>query len=200
MNEPKKHIIPPDKRKLILDAAIKTFAQKGYSQSSIIEVAKLANVAVGTVYIYFQNKDDLLIQCMHEIMDSRLTQIKAEAAKADTAMERLYQFFIKHIELFSQNPDYARLMVVEVRQSEEFYKRYPTYNPLNDYLEYVRTLVQNAIDEGSIKQVDAKALAFLIIGAMDLSLTQWLIGDEKLDLIQMTDNIRRILATGIAIG
>ena len=184
------------KRMRILQAAIEIFAIKGYSIATIADIAKKADVASGTVYLYFRNKDDLLIQCMHEMMDSKLKEIQAKIAPEKSAMERLYQFFVHHIDLFTQDPNYARLMVVEVRQSEEFYKLYPTYNPLNQYLDYVRELVQSAIDEGSIRDVNATAMAYMIIGAMDLVLTQWLIGDNAIDLKQITDNIRNILQAG----
>jgi TetR/AcrR family fatty acid metabolism transcriptional regulator len=185
-----------EKRRRILLAAIETFAIKGYSLATIAEIAKKADIACGTVYLYFRNKDDLLIQCMHEMMDSKLKEIQEKISTEPSAMERLYLFFIQHIELFTEDPNYARFMVVEVRQSEEFYKLYPSYNPLNKYLDYVQQLVQGAIDEGSIRKVDATAMAYMIIGAMDLVLTQWLIGDNAIDLRQITDNIRNILKSG----
>ncbi len=192
-----RHIVPLDKRAHILDAAITVFAKKGFSGSTISDVAKKAGVACGTVYLYFKNKDDLLIQCMHEMIDSKLKGIKNEISHFEKANERLYQFFIKHIELFTQNPDVARFMLVEVRQSEEFYTRYPTYNPLNEYISYVQTLIRDAINEGTHRDVDVTALSYMIIGAMDLTLTQWLIGNKDLDLIHITDKIRDILRHGI---
>jgi len=185
-----------DKRQRILEAAISVFANKGYSNATIADVAKKAKIASGTVYLYFQNKDDLLVKCMHELMDSKLTEIKAEIENSPSAREAIYLFFVKHIELFTKNPDFARFMVVEIRQSAEFYERYPSFNPLNEYIEYVQALAEKAVLEKSMKDLDPRALALLIIGAMDLTLTQWLIGGQTFDLQTMTDNIRMILRLG----
>ncbi len=188
------------KQALILESGIKVFAQKGYSAATIKEVAKLANVATGTVYLYFKNKDDLLIQCMNQLIDSVLEEVIEEISQETDPIEKLYQFIAKHIMHFSRNPLLARFLIVEVRQSEEFYTRYPSYNPLNRYLSHVRLLIQEAAVAKGLRDINHDALSYIIIGAMDQVLTQWLIGNESIDLLRLTEDIRLILRHGITIN
>ncbi len=194
-NEVKNVIV--DKRQRILNAAIRVFAHKGYTMAKITEIAQIAKVATGTVYIYFKGKDDLLLHCMREVISSKLESIRAAGDPAESAMERLYNFFIRHVEMFWNEPYLARFLVVEVRQNEEFYQRNPEFNPMNAYLEFVQELTREAIAEDSITLVDPVAFSYLIVGAMDMILTQWLSGNNEKDLISIVDDIRHILQYGV---
>src|SRR5574341_2613717 len=76
------------KRDRILRAAIRIFSQKGYFNSRISEIARLAGVADGTIYLYFKNKDDLLISLFEEKMGEVVAEAKAKVAQAEGACER----------------------------------------------------------------------------------------------------------------
>lgn len=186
-----------DKRKEILSSAIEVFAQKGYNKASIKEVADKAGVASGTVYLYFKNKDDLLLQAMKTMLDSNLKEIKSKLASEEKSVDKLYMFFYHHIEVFTQNPSMARFMVVELRQSEEFYKRYPAYNPYHEYHSYVQELVKKAIKEGTTLPYNPVTISYLILGAMDAVLTEWLINPESVNLEKITKEIREVLHNGM---
>jgi TetR/AcrR family transcriptional regulator, fatty acid metabolism regulator protein len=185
------------KRQAIIEAAINVFARKGYLKAKISEVAEKANVADGTVYLYFKNKDDLLIHAMREMMEDKLSKIRRKIAKEKTAWDKLFKFAELHIELYTKNPEVARFMVVEIRQSQEFYKKYPTFAPLNEYVDYVQALVNDAITEGSIRKIDSKTLALMIIGTMDFVLTQWVLGIEDISLQDVTNNFIEIVHSGL---
>ncbi len=186
-----------DKRKEILTAAIDVFARKGYSKTKIKEIADKAGVATGTVYLYFQNKDDLLLQSMKSMMDVNLDKIKQKVADVEPAIDRLFMFFYHHIEIFTHKPSMARFLVVDVRQCEEFYKRYPTYNPYHDYADYIIELVKLAIEQGTTMPFNPITVAYLILGAMDSVLTHWLVNPEEVNLEEVTHEIRAILRHGI---
>ncbi|MFO7659680.1 MAG: TetR/AcrR family transcriptional regulator, partial [Candidatus Cloacimonadaceae bacterium] len=109
-----KRSIVVDKRKEILSSAIDVFARKGYSKANIKEIADKAGVATGTVYLYFQNKDDLLLQSMKSMMDVNLEKIKLKVAEVEPAIDRLFMFFYHHVEIFTHKPSMARFLVVEV--------------------------------------------------------------------------------------
>jgi TetR/AcrR family transcriptional regulator, fatty acid metabolism regulator protein len=187
------------KRQAIINAAINVFARKGYMKAKISDVAKKANVADGTVYLYFKNKDDLLINAMREMLEDKLVKIRRKIAKEPTAREKLFKFAELQIDLYIKNPDVVRFMVVEIRQSQEFYQKYPSFAPMNDYLNYVQGLVNDAIAEGSIRKVDSKTLALMIIGTTDFALTQWVLGNDKLSLQEVTTNFIDIVRHGLRI-
>src|SRR5215216_265292 len=78
-----------DKRDLILKAATKVFAQNGYFQSQVADVARVAGVAAGTVYLYFKSKDDLLVSIFERSMNDVLAEGRAAIAGVDDPAERL---------------------------------------------------------------------------------------------------------------
>jgi TetR/AcrR family fatty acid metabolism transcriptional regulator len=192
-----KRSLVADKRKEILNSAIEVFAQKGYNNANIVEVAAKAGVASGTVYLYFKNKDDLLLQAMKTMMDSNLEEIKAKADLEEKSIDKLFMFFYHHIEVFAQKPSMARFLIVELRQSEEFYKLHPSYNPYHDYQDYVQELVRNSIKEGTTKPFKPETISYLILGVMDTVLTEWLINPDKIDLESVTNELREIIRFGI---
>jgi|WetSurMetagenome_2_1015567.scaffolds.fasta_scaffold191321_2 TetR/AcrR family transcriptional regulator, fatty acid metabolism regulator protein len=187
------------KREAIINAAINIFARKGYVNAKISDVAQKANVADGTVYLYFKNKDDLLINALKEMLDDKLTKIRRKIAKEPTAQARLFKFAELQVDLYIKNPDVVRFMVVEIRQSQEFYKKYPSFAPMNGYISYVQGLVEDAITEGSIRKIDSKTLAYMIIGTTDFVLTQWALGSEKISLQEITSNFIDIVQLGLRI-
>ena len=68
----------PDKRQRILDAALKVFAERGYYNAKVAEVARQAGVADGTIYLYFENKDDLLINLFEDRMDFLIRRLRED--------------------------------------------------------------------------------------------------------------------------
>ena len=189
--------VKTNKRKAIISAAIEIFARKGYNDAGISDIAQRANVANGTVYLYFKNKDDLLLQSMQEVMSVSLVEIKKKVAPIKNAVEKLFQFFVEHVELFTQNPNMARFLVVELRQCEEFYKKHPSYNPYNEYLHYVQEICTQSIKEKTTRNYDPQTLSFVIVGAMDMVLTQWVINPDGVNLPRLNAEIRDILHFGM---
>lgn len=192
-----KRTIINDKRKAILDSAIEVFAQKGFSKANIQEVANKANVASGTVYLYFKNKDDLLLQAMKTMMDSTLSDIKERIAGVELSVDKLFLFFYHHVEIFTNNPSMARFLIVELRQSEEFYKKHPTYNPYHDYQSFVQELITSAIEEGTTIAYNPVTISYILLGAMDTVLMQWLVSPDSINLEQITNEVREIMHNGM---
>ena len=113
-----------DKSLRILDAAIRVFARKGFYNSTIADVAKIAEVAEGTIYLYFKSKDDLLI-CLFEEQMSQVNGALEQAilASADPS-EKLRGFIRKYVELIEGNPKAAEVLTIELRQSAKFMKQF----------------------------------------------------------------------------
>ena len=109
-----------DKRKLILEAAVKVFARSGFNAATVNEVAQEAGIANGTVYLYFKTKTELFIQTIKDVIKSKLQQISERVESDNDPVGRIKKFIDLHTELVTQNRDVARVMVVEWRKSEEF--------------------------------------------------------------------------------
>lgn len=192
-----KRSIVMDKRKEIISAAIEVFARKGYNKANIMEVAAKAGVATGTVYLYFKNKDDLLLQSMKTMMDGNLAEIKKKLVTEQKSIDKLFMFFYHHIEVFTRKPSMARFLVVELRQSEEFYKRYPSYNPYLEYHDYVQELVKKAIKEGTTFAYNPTTISCIILGTMDAIVTQWIIHPAGINLESVVKEVRQVLHNGM---
>lgn len=187
------------KRDELLNAAIEVFAQKGSNLATIADVAKKARVALGTVYVHFDSKDDLLQQCMKEIIETELNSIIERTKNIPDPMDRLYDFFLSHVALVKEKPHVARFLAVESRQSEYFASRNPSYNPLNKYITFVQEITVQAVADNKIQAIDPVAFSYILVGTMDIVLCQWLASDANLDIEIVTKQIRQILHTGVAL-
>ncbi|MFB6374312.1 MAG: TetR/AcrR family transcriptional regulator, partial [Bradymonadaceae bacterium] len=124
----------PDKRQRILEGALTAFAQKGFYNPKVSEIADEADVADGTIYLYFENKDDLLISLFEDRMEWIITRLQKELGEVEGGIVAKVRRFVElHFQLAVENPELAEFITVELRQSAKFIKEYD--NPkFGDYL------------------------------------------------------------------
>jgi len=121
-----------DKRRRILDAAVHVFARKGYFAARVSDVAKKAGVADGTIYLYFQSKEDILVRLFDEVMSEHVEEARAAVHALPSAAERLLAIAERHLTVLGENRDLAAVFQVELRQSTRFMERF-TASWLRDY-------------------------------------------------------------------
>src|SRR5215472_3585326 len=131
------------KRDAILRAAIDVFAERGYFNAQVADVARAAGVAAGTVYLYFRSKDDLLISIFERGMRDALAEGRAAVEALADPRERLRRFARLHLARLGRDRNLAIVFQVELRQSTKFMERFSA-TLLRDYL----GLLRNAIAEG----------------------------------------------------
>ncbi len=183
-------------RDKLLEKATQVFAQRGSQATTIADIAKAANIAQGTIYLYFQSKEELLGECIEKIINPEIEAILDSTKGIEDAMDRLYEFFVQHVQLVQQKPYIARFLTVEARNNEDFYLSWPGYSPLKRYLDWVENIAEEAILEKRIRPLDTKAFALLIVGVMDLTMSQWLAHPEDLDIAQVAKSVRNIIRHG----
>lgn len=110
--------------------------------------------------------------------------------------QKLTKFIDLHLEIITKNISTARFIAVELRQSPQFYKKYPEFSPLRNYLAYVQELAEDAIRKGLIREVDTNSLSYLIFGIVNFVITEWAIRGD-IDLEKMRSNILDILTLGL---
>lgn len=137
-----------DKHKKIMQAALKIFARKGFYTSRVSEIAKEAGVADGTIYLYFKNKDDILISIFEEEMEKMIKDMKEEIDRVEDPCEKIRVFSLKHLNMISETQDWAEVVQVELRQSSKFMREY--VNEL--YIQYLN-IFASIIFEGQEKGV-----------------------------------------------
>ena len=190
-----------DKRSRILKAAVKVFAQKGFYNAKVAEIAQNAGVADGTIYLYFKNKDEILISIFDEEMASFITKAKKEIEGSSDIIEKIRVFVRTHLGFVRKNPELAQVLQVELRQSHKFIKEY-TGSSLREYLNLIGDLLVEGQKQGRIRNdIHPGLIKRAIFGALDEIATHWvLLRNGKYDLHKSADQIADIFIKGVTIS
>jgi TetR/AcrR family fatty acid metabolism transcriptional regulator len=139
-----------DKHAKIIKAAVKVFAKNGFYNSRVSEIAKEAQVADGTVYLYFKNKDDILIRLFEEEMDKIITNMKDEMERVADPSEKLRKFALIHLNMVRENKNLAEVIQVELRQSSKFMHEYKNRKFI-EYLNIISGIVKDGQRTGHFR-------------------------------------------------
>ena len=171
---------PGDKRERILAAAERIFARHGFFAAKVSDVAKEAGVADGTIYLYFKNKDDLLISLFDNRMQQVNSALRAAIAKVKGPIEQLRTFIKTYLQLVHDEPAAAEVLTIELRQSSKFMKEYE--NPeFADFLRTLGGLVAAAQDKGEIDGgIPSHVAARMIFGMLDELALAWVLTKQPL--------------------
>jgi len=174
----------PDKRERISDAAIAVFAEKGYHAARVSDVAKEAGVADGTIYLYFRNKEDLLLSIFEEKMGMLIGLLLAELEGVDSPLDKMRIFSRQHLSRLRTYPLIAQVFQVEIRQSHKFLREYRPEKFL-DYLNVFGDAVKEAQAMGLIRDdIDPYIAKWSFFGSLDELAIQWVLSRnrERFDL------------------
>ena len=186
-----------DKRDLILKAATKLFAHRGFFNAQVADVAREAGIAAGTVYLYFQSKDDLLISIFERTMHEGLDAAKQALAGVSDPVERLRRLARVHLERLGQDRDLAVVFQVELRQSTKFMERFSS-TLLQDYLHAIRDAVADAQTAGLFRcEVSPTFAAKMIYGALDEMATNWILSRRQYALADQADEVVDLFVNGM---
>ena len=163
----------------IIEAATKVFAKKGFYKAKISEIAREAEVADGTIYIYFENKDDILICLFEEQMKAVLDNMVIRISEEDDPVKKLEKFALAHLQLVEQNKNMAEIIQVEVRQSSKFMKEYRN-EPFVQYLELIADIIRQGQKEGLFrKEIIPGAAKRAFFGALDEMSRFWVLSSRR---------------------
>ena len=188
----------PAKRYRILRAAIKIFSQKGFFNSKVSDIAQAAGVADGTIYLYFKNKDDLLISLFEEKMAEVVADVRERVAEEDGALSRLKIFIENHMGLLLREAGLIEVLQVELRQSNKFMKDYVPVKFL-EYLDVISEILELGKREGTFRQdLNVTVARRAVFGALDeMALAYVLSRKRKYDPAEAASEIYRLFAEGL---
>lgn len=167
------------KHKKILKAAIKVFAEKGFYNARVSEIAKEADVADGTIYLYFKNKDDILISLFEEEFGQIVENMRQELEKEKNPLQKIRKFAQVHFSILQKQQQLAEVLGVEVRQSSKFMKEYVN-KPFIEYLNLIRAIVVEGQEKGIIrKDLTPGIMKRAFFGALDEMSRYWVLSTKK---------------------
>jgi TetR/AcrR family transcriptional regulator, fatty acid metabolism regulator protein len=185
------------KRERILRAAIDVFAEHGYFNAKVAQIAKAAGVADGTIYLYFDGKEDLLITIFREYTRSYLRSLEQQLANINRAEERLRVAVRHHLETLGRDRALAVVSQVELRHSLKFMTLL-THEEVADYLNIIRKIVEGGQQEGVFRRnVHPQLVAKAVFGILDEMVTSWMLSEKQHDLGAQADDVADLILTGL---
>ena len=186
-----------DKREAILKAATRVFAQSGFFNAQVADVAKAAGVAAGTVYLYFRSKDDLLVSLFERTMKDAIAAGRDALIGATDPRERLKRIARLHLERLGRDRDLAVVFQVELRQSTKFMERFSS-SYLREYLGIIREAVEAGQTAGLFRaDISATTAAKILFGALDEMATNWMLSRRRYSLEADADAVIDLFLHGV---
>ena len=171
-----------EKYDAILDGALQVIAENGFHQSQISKIAKQAGVADGTIYLYFKNKEDILITLFRERLGDLIGRFHEGVKDTESAEEALRLICRLHYGELESNVHLAHVTQIELRQNNPELRR-AIGDVVKTYISLIEQVLQKGVDEGIFrKDLDVKLTRLLLFGAMDEVVTSWLIAGRKYSL------------------
>ncbi|GAA5344971.1 TetR family transcriptional regulator [Planifilum fimeticola] len=186
-----------EKYEAIIDAAIRVIAENGYHNAQVSKIAREAKVADGTIYLYFENKDDMLISLFNEKMGAFIETVREATARVDSAPDQLRELMRLHFAHLEKNPKMAIVTQIELRQSNRKVRR-GIAETLKKYMDVIDDIIRSGIDQGIFRpDVDVRVARRMIFGTLDETVTSWIMNDCKYSLMDQVEPIHRLFLYGM---
>lgn len=185
------------KRERILRAAVDVFARNGYFNAKVTDIAKAAGVADGTIYLYFDGKEDLLITIFREYTRNYLHELEKRLAGVNRAEERIRITIAHHLETLGRDRSLAVVSQVELRHSLKFMSLL-SQQEVADYLNMLRKVVEQGQSEGVFRRnLHPQLVAKSVFGILDEMVTSWILSEKEYELAEQAEPIADFVLNGL---
>ena len=187
-----------NKREAILRAATRVFARNGYFNSKVADIARAADVADGTVYLYFKSKEEIL----HSIFDQNMAEAMAACHKlidrVSDPREKLRRIAALHLQRLGADRDLAVVFQVELRGSTKFMQEFSAAG-FAEYLNLLCKIFEEGQRAGTFrKDLNAKVVSKILFGALDEMATNWIISKRSYQLEPMAEIVMDVFLSGVS--
>jgi len=187
-----------NKREAILRAATRVFARNGYFSSKVADIARAADVADGTVYLYFKSKEEILHSIFDQNMAEAVAACRQLTEKLRDPREKLRRIAVLHLQRLGADRDLAVVFQVELRGSTKFMQEFSAAG----FAEYLNLLCQ-IFEEGQRaglfrKDLNAKVVSKILFGALDEMATNWIISKRSYKLEPMAEIVMDVFLNGVS--
>lgn len=186
-----------DKRARILRAAIDVFAAHGYFNAKVSQIADAAGVADGTIYLYFENKEDLLVTIFREYSRNYLGSLAHDLHGAERADERLRIAIRHHLTMLGRDRALAVVSQIELRHSLKFMSLF-SHGEIADYLDMLRGIVEEGQASGVFRRaLHPQLVAKSLFGILDEMVTSWVLSEKDYNPADQADQIADLVLAGL---
>jgi TetR/AcrR family fatty acid metabolism transcriptional regulator len=165
-----------DKRRIILDAAVRVFARQGFHTCRVSDIADEAGVAYGLVYHYFQSKDEVLDTLFLDRWGVMLEAIREIDARSVPAREKLRAIASFIVDSYRHDPELMKVIIVEVTRAANSFGA-AHLDDITEAYRLIAGIVAKAQDAGEFRpEVSSEFAAQAFYGAIEQVLTGWIFG------------------------
>lgn len=183
----------------IIDAAVTVIAENGYHASQVSKIAKEAGVADGTIYLYFKNKEDVLVSLFEEKMGQFIEKIANATEEQKDTNSKLKTLIQMHFTQLEENPKLAIVTQLELRQSN-YSLRLQINNVLKPYLNVIDSIIEEGKQNGQYRDdINTALVRQMIFGTLDEVVTNWVMKESKYELAGLTDHVHDFITQGLKI-
>ena len=181
----------------IVDAAVIAIAENGYHQAQVSKIAKQAGVADGTIYLYFKNKEDILISVFQEKMGIFVENLQAIIKSGETASDKLCKMIENHFHVLSSDRHLATVTQLELRQSNKEI-RLKINSILKGYLILLDQILIEGMLNGEFNQtMDVRIARQMVFGTIDEITTTWVMNENRYDLLEQAPKVKQLLLNAL---
>lgn len=179
-------------------AATRVFARNGYFNSKVADIAREAEVADGTVYLYFKSKEEILHSIFNQNMAEAISSGRVLIEKLQDPGEKLRRIAMLHLERLGADPDLAVVFQVELRGSTKFMEEFSAAG-FAEYLGLLRQTFEEGQRSGVFrKDLNAKIVSKILFGALDEMATNWVISKRNYKLPPMAEVVMDVFLNGVS--
>jgi TetR/AcrR family fatty acid metabolism transcriptional regulator len=181
----------------ILEAAIKVFAEFGYHNARISQIARQAGIASGSVYLYYKNKEEVLASIFRKVWEQLYNEISRISDRKDLSSLDKIEFLIDVIfDIFSVNPSLAIVFVneqIHLQKDPSLFKQH-----YENFFRKGEGIIEEGIKNGSINpNINVKVFKFFLLGGMKYLLENWAKNVNDFSLTTIRQNVKLIIKKGI---
>lgn len=185
------------KYKQIIDAAVIAIAENGYHQAQVSKIAKQAGIADGTIYLYFKNKEDILISVFEEKMGVFIENLQEIIKNGESSTEKLSRMIENHFTVLANDRHLATVTQLELRQSSK-QLRLKINLVLKEYLKLLDEILIEGMVSGEFNpNMDVRIARQMVFGTIDETITTWVMNEYRYDLIATAPKVTQLLLNGI---
>lgn len=185
------------RKQQIIQAAIEVFSKSNFQNASISEIAQKADIAEGTIYQYFKNKEDLFFSIPAQKTKEFCEELDLHLQGIHDAVSKIRKLIWYYLYFFKMNPDYARTLMLEMRVSKSFIQS-KTYGSLKEFTDKVIEIIKEGQEEGIVrKDINLYLIRELVLGILEHRVTRWLLKEENYDLLENYSEVFDLIFNGI---